>query len=1199
MNGVWRSDHQRPAWHALGEGLKQACGRAPHVRRCTGVGLAAAMLVATAAATAPVLGAQQSSLLSSGSRPSSVLMGRGASESTHARLLDQTISVSIRDMVLIDALRAVAQAASATLTYTNAVANLPVRRSLVGRDITLEHALEKLLTGTSLQAKVMPPNDIVIVDRNAVAPDSATVTGRVIDAATQQPIANATVSIRGTNRRTLTNEHGVFALRNVAPGRLMVQAQRLGYTPLAKTITLVAQEDTSIVFAMVTAASPLTEVVTTGSGERSKLEVGNTIATINADSIMKTTPVTNVSDLLANRIPGLQTLSGTGAVGSPTRIRIRGLSSIESDNSPIVIIDGIRMSTAATTAQQNSLYAGVVGGAGSTTSGFAGGNSQNDLSSRLDDIDPNTIESIEVMKGPAASTLYGSDAANGVIIIKTKRGHPGSTRWSFYGDHRALVQPSNYDYPVKQLGTTLLGGAPLNIDCSLLALSRGGCVPLPGQYKGFNMLDNPDFTPQAIGHTQTIGGNVSGGNNDMQYFLGGTYLDELGTAKLPNVNANWIKDGRGGQPLAQETLRPNADDNASGDARITGNLPGNSDYALGATFISQYQRVGNDGMDGLLTGADTPRLPTDTTPIDGWTNWNASRQQHIKHILGSAQSNWRPSFGGGQLFSANGNYGWDFSLNDDRYWIPRGSCAPLCTSSSDQGVLGYIDGGRATDFTQTINLGGVLTIPVTSWLESQTRFGGNYVKRQTDNLYGYNSNLRPGIGFYAANGTGSIQEIGDIRSTAGWYLEQNANIGQSLFLTLGLRKDAGSALGETVNPVYPKWNGSWVVSNEPFFPWKDVISTLRLRFAYGRAGVMPTSTARIRTYAVQTNYVLDNGSPTGSYAQLTGPGNPWVRPELSQEFESGFDLELFQSRFTFGFTSYLKKTHDAIQRDPLAGSVGALQTYQALLNVGDVRNNGLEFESTLRVLDGDNISYTIDGNVTTTHNKLVRLAPGQVTFLSISASGDLYTGNDSRIAQGYPLFGRWAYPILGWSDANGNGIIDPQEVHVGDSLAYVGPTDAPYTAYVGHTLGFFHNRLSLRANFAYSSGMTQFNQARKDESLNLSIAQGLSNLADQACVVATQASGARRATDWCYMETVRVLRFQDLSLSYELPVSLVRKAHAQSATLTLMGNNLHLWTNYKGIDPGINTTPVSGNSVVNGDAFPTPRAYGFRVQIAY
>ncbi|HET7551333.1 MAG TPA: carboxypeptidase regulatory-like domain-containing protein [Gemmatimonadaceae bacterium] len=1113
-----------------------------------------------------------------------------APSEANSPLLRSSLSLDLADVPLRDALREISRQMGGHLMYDEGVASIKKRVTIKDNRIEAGDALRQVLEHVPVKAYISKDGRLVLLKtvRDAAPRDSGSVRGHVVDSTTGAPIQRASVELDGTKSRVLTGDDGSFRMANVPAGSYTISVHRLGYKPARRSIVLRAEQDTTVLIALASVPSTLKEVVTTGSGEQQRMEIGNSVVVVNVDSIMATTPVSTVSDLLAFRVPGLLAQHGSGAVGAPTRLRIRGNGSIESDNAPIIIVDGIRIMNDAKTAESNSLYAGVIGGSGS-----------NDLSSRLDDIDPNSIASIEVMRGPAASTLYGSEAANGVIIIKTKQGHDGPPRWSAYADRQFLVQTKDYEYPVMQLGGPLGGGGYFVPNCNLVGISNGSCIPDEGNVVGFNMLRDPRFTPQTSGYTQSFGANVTGGNGGLQYFLGGTYLDQLGTAKLPEVNQEIIVAGRGGKPLPEEIIRPNARNNASVNARITGTFQGNSHFALGASFISQYQRVGNDGMSGLLAAA---RSPSDTTPVEGWKNWYGTREERVKHVLGNASLNWQPHWFGGDVFSASVTYGWDYSMNDDQYYAPRGSCEPLCEGTNDQGYLGYINAGRRTNYAQTLTAGGSVSLPVTSWMSSHTRFGANYAKTKMYSLYGHNDNLGVGRGFYTARGNDFISDIGDERATAGWYLEEQVNLRHDrLFLTAGLRQDAGSAFGDAaVQPVYLKWNASYVVSEEPFFaPFRAYVPMLRLRFATGNAGIMPASTARLRTYAMQGNFVDDNGDPVGGFAELSGPGNPDLRAEHSREYEGGFDADLFQQRLTLNFTWYRKYTWDAINRGPVAGSAGAAVVRAFRGNVGDVLNKGFEAGATARILDRDDFQYSVSGTISRNTNELTRMAPGQISFISLNASGDLYTGNYAKVVEGYPLFGRWSYPILGWADQNGNGMIDPTEVRVGDSLTYVGPSQPKYTAYMSHHLGLFRGRVAVDANFAYSGGMTQFNYARKSILSHLSPGQGPSSFEQQACIVAGFPSGQRHATDWCFMETVKALRFQNLSVGFMLPPSLVQHVGISAATLRFSATNLALWSNYHGIDPGINTDPVNGNGVQAGAAFPAPRSYGVRLQVQF
>lgn len=1107
-----------------------------------------------------------------------------------ASILDKTVEVAVVNSNLVDALQAIVGSVNGKVSHTEDLKKFSKRVSYAKKGRSLKDAISELLSETGFEAYLVPPGEIVIRrSTGKQAPqDSTSVRITVRDASTNRGLVGATIELAGINRSQVTADNGTALFRNVPAGKYTATIRRIGYSTIRQEIVVEGTEQISIDVSLTVMASSLTEVVTTGAAERAKYEVGTSIATVDVDEIMKTNPVSTVSQLLATRIPGLVATPSSGAVGAPTRIRIRGNTSIEGNNEPIYIVDGIRVSNDVTTSQTNTIYAGV-----------RGGNGENDFSQRIDDIDPHMIESIEVLKGPTASTLYGSEAANGVIIIKTKRGQAGPTRWTVRGDRREFLQGKDYPYGMRQKGYSLSSSSTLNQTCNLQSLVTGTCIPLEGELIGFNMLRNSEFTPVGNGFTQSFGASVNGGVERIRYSLSLNRTDELGNAKLPNVNKKYIEDARGGKKLPKEIVRPNARDVTQASARIDGLLSSNSDFSLQATFGQSYMRAGNQGMAAILRDV---REEDNLLPVEYWEDWNGTRSQDVKKIIGAAVVNTRPQWRGIQ-FNGSGTFGWDFNLNDDMFYIPRGSCVPLCTAN-DRGLIGYVNAGRKTDHVKSLRLiGGGIASP-TDYLRIDMRLGMDYTKVNNWNLYGNAEQLRLGQRFYAAGKVNTIQDIGDARATAGWFYEPTLNIRNRLFFTVGVRGDAGSAMGDEVSPKFPKWNASWIVSEESFFPerLRDFVDVLRFRVAYGKAGIMPTSNARLRTYSMSSGFVNDGDTPgtaTGTYAQLTGPGNLWIRPEQTKEYEGGFEIDFLDQRFGLDVTYFRKNTYDAIQGIPLAGSIGAGVTYQSKRNIGHVQNTGFEISTNARIVDNDKLSYYLNGHISRAANKLTKRDPGVLLFSDLNASGDLYSGNQTRVVEGYPLFGRWAYEFLGFEDIDGNGLIDLNEVRVGDTLRYIGSPQPKFSGGLNHSLGLFQNKVFVTAGFSFVYGQTQYNSFIRTYKDNLLDGQGAGSLASQACIAASTANGNRRATDWCFFENTNTLRFQTLGIGYQLPTHLAQRMKAASARVNLNANNIAVWTNYSGRDPNVNSTPVNLNGMEAGSVFAKPREIGFSFSVTF
>src|SRR4051812_9763388 len=257
-----------------------------------------------------------------------------------------------------------------------------------------------------------------VITTLAVPVAAGTVRGRVVDKESGQPVVAAQITIVGTSLGALTNNEGQFTITGVTAGQVTVRAARIGYQPANQAVVVSDNSDATANFSLERAVARLEEVVTTATGEQSRREMGNVVATIKADSVVGVAPITNVSQLLQARTAGVQVIQGQGVTGSSASIRIRGTSSLSSSNEPLIVVDGIRYDNSAEP--------------GNTSAGV-----------RINrfNINPDDVESVDIIKGPSASALYGTAAANGVIIIKTKRGTSSAPRWSGFAEGGVTSMP--------------------------------------------------------------------------------------------------------------------------------------------------------------------------------------------------------------------------------------------------------------------------------------------------------------------------------------------------------------------------------------------------------------------------------------------------------------------------------------------------------------------------------------------------------------------------------------------------------------------------------------------------------------------------------------------------------------------------------------------------------------------------------------
>src|SRR5688500_12900964 len=349
----------------------------------------------------------------------------------------------------------------------------------------------------------------------------------VTDATTQQPVAQAQVQLVGTTIGGLTGADGRTIIRGVTPAVHQVRVLRVGYGEQKKAVTVTANEEATVEFALGSVAISLAPVVTTATGEQRRVEIGNSVAQIDARKVVDEAPVRSIDDLINSRTAGVAVQTGV-QTGTGSRVRIRGQNSLNLANDPIYVIDGIRMTS----------------DIGSNRYGTGGGNA-----SRVGDINPEEIESVEVVKGPSAATLYGTDAANGVIVITTKKGRAGAPRWNFYGEGGYLEDRNTYPW-----NYTIAGHSPNATayrECTLVQVAAESCMF--DSLRVYAPVHDADATPFGSGNRYQVGGQVSAGTDAIRYFISGEREEEVATLEIPKFERRRFAEQ--GIPLHEWTER--------------------------------------------------------------------------------------------------------------------------------------------------------------------------------------------------------------------------------------------------------------------------------------------------------------------------------------------------------------------------------------------------------------------------------------------------------------------------------------------------------------------------------------------------------------------------------------------------------------------------------------------------------------------
>jgi len=1004
------------------------------------------------------------------------------------------------------------------------------------------------------------------------------ITGRVTERQLGQAVAEAQVFVLGTNLSARTNTDGRFTIVGVPAGTHRVRALRIGYQQGVGDVTVVAGGTATADFALEGSAITLPEIVTTATGEtQRRVEIGNSVTNIRVDQATKERPVSTIADVLNGAAPGVVVTTGT-QTGTGSRVRIRGSSSLNLSNDPIYIVDGVRMTS-------NS----------SSSALFTGGAQP----SRVGDLNPEEIENIEIVKGPSAATLYGTDAANGVIVVTTKRGREGPSRWNAWAEAGVIADrnayPTNY---------TIAGHFPTDTtlprpyrECRLPQISSGACVM--DSVRTYNLFQDPDVTPLGTGHRDQYGVSVTGGTAGAQYFVSGEREAETGILELPAFERQRFQTQ--GLPLREWVERPNALERLSVRANLSAAITPKLDARVSTGYTRVDQRFSTEsnatvglgsqafGGPGYKTNGVVRGLGTPLSGYRAWTpgyTWQEKNGQSLNRFIGSANADWRPL----TWLTANATVGIDFTDRVDDILLFRGEGPPIDSTYR----FGFRENWRTDIANVTANVGGTATWRPREAIQSSTTVGMQYVSYYLKQNQAGGNELPPGSQTVAGAAEEFSGEGTVLSKTLGLFVEERVALHDRLFVTGALRTDQNSAFGTNFqNVIYPKASISWIVSQEPFFRTSAWLDELRFRAAYGASGRQPGSNDAQRAFSSTTSNVGGVDVPGVVFTDI---GNIALRPERTTEFETGFEVQMFDRRASIDLTYYAKRTQDALISAIVAPSVGGPVNVRR--NLGAVQNRGVELLLTARPLDRQWIGLDFTLNASTNANKLLSLGetPPQI-------------GVTTRVVEGYPLFGFWGFKILGWDDKDGDGILrynaNPalNEVFVDSVASFIGYNQPRHNVSLTTGLELLNRRLRVQALVDFRGGHYWYNNTERISCTSRGNCNGLMNpnasFEEQAMVVASRDHPSRSIAG--YIQPGDYLRFRELAITYTLPTEIVNRLGRLSAvSLNLSARNIAHWTRYRGVDP--ETDRSAGDANDTPDEFQTlgpPSYLIFRVNIGF
>jgi TonB-linked SusC/RagA family outer membrane protein len=998
-----------------------------------------------------------------------------------------------------------------------------------------------LISPFSILAQTVPPAMI-----------NSELRGVVVDLSTRQPLPGAVVRIKGTTHAVSADKDGKFNF---------VTGQKFPYTLLISFVGYQSKElianGSPVEIQLAENNNQLNDVVVVGYGTQTRKSLTGSVTTISVEEV-KDKPVATFEQQLQGKAAGLQISSSTGIPGDGMFIRVRGTTSINASNDPLYVIDGVYVNS-------NSLQ-------NITTQGQA--------NNPLSDINPNDIESITVLKDADATAIYGARAANGVILITTKRGKlnsaPKVTLNTYFG---AAWAPKLWDLVTGPQHAELVNEMYRNSEADAIAAGNATAINTYKFVPFRALTDNPTASPAPrglpqdqstydrlnkvfrTGFLQNYDASVSGGNDKTTYYVAAGLNKQQADLKT--------NDFRRG------SLKINLDQKISNVFSI------GTSNTLTQTYRTNA-RVGDGPQGGILQSAlhtptYLPEVNADGSPAK-WagfdnldvllnnTNMHSTSNRLISNLYAEAKIT--PDLKFRSSWSVDYN-----NYNEFQYW----------NSLTNLGIANH-------------NLGSSSISTNTVWTNEQTVSYNKVFGKHTFGALAGNSLQGTVLGTTLAQGTNfpndSYEQIASAASTtssasetrynlSSFFARVNYNYAGKYYAEFNIRADGSSRFGANHQWGYfPSAGVAWRIKEEDFLKNVAVISDLKLRGSIGVTGNQNNINdfASRGLWGAGANYQNNPGTVP---QQLANPDLKW---ESTRQVNLGLDLSLFNERLTFSADVYDKYTSDLLLNLPLATSSGF---NSILTNAGEMSNKGLELSISSTNINRKDFRWTTNFNFSRNINKIEKLPIPVVAAYSAE-----------RMVQGLPMNTFFVYKQLSVDPKTGNAVYDDYN-HDGkitsSDLEPAGSALPKFTGGITNSFAYKGFDLSVFFNFVYGNKVYNNNAYflegggtrdanRAIDTYQLTRWQKPGDITDMPRLTALGTNYTLSPTSR-NIENGSFLRLSNVNLGYTIPKHIVEKAKLSSVRLYVSGSNLWLITKYRGPDPEVN---VSSSSTVLGYDLGTP-----------
>jgi TonB-dependent starch-binding outer membrane protein SusC len=1011
-------------------------------------------------------------------------------------------------------------------------------------------------------------------------PPTGTITGRVLDAGTQQPVPDVSVFVEGTRRGAVTAADGSFSIGGVPSGSQTVRARRIGFGAPVQVVVVPNGGSVGVIFALDKKAAVLEEVVTTGYGTQRRLAITGSVATIDADQAKVAVP-TNVTSMIEGRATGVQITQNSGEPGAGAHVLIRGGTSISGGNEPLYVIDGVAVSG-------NQTEPGGMGISGDPPL----------PRNPLNLINPADIQSVTILKDAAATAIYGARAANGVILIETKKGTSAGPSMEYDFSAGNSWAPNRLN--------VLSGSQYLAFIQS--QVTKGVLAPSVLAQEG---TANTNWEEALMRHAPTVNHNLSfaGGSANTTYRASLNFFDQEG-AVIANGLKRYQARVNGSHQAMDGKLRMNL--NLTGSHVINDYLPFNENSGFeGGVFVN-------------MVNFNPTRPITVTDPATGVTNFfeigpgaqsvrnpvAIANQILAKGVSDRTLGNVSSDYDIFPSLTARVNIGIDRTEGTRNDYWPR-------VSAVGAGFNGLAN--RASRDETSKQLQTLLTFhPTLSPSREFDLVGGYEFNGNTVNEFGVQTRnfLTDAFTFNNLGGGITLEPPYSYRTDSrlvSFFSRANLGLAEKYFLTFVVRKDGASQFGANHKwATFPAISGSWRLSQESFVP-KGPFSELRLRAGWGKQGnpaVPPYSSLILLGADANSRYAFGDVPVTG-VTPISNP-NPDLKWEETAQTNLALDYGIFGNRLNGSLEYYVKNTRDLLL------SVAVPQpavVSNRLENIGKIRNKGIEFSLDGIVMQRNQFDW--NAGLAFSHDKNEVVDLGGRTFIpDVLASGQGQSNQFvQRIMPGQAI-GTFFGPVFAGTNAAGLQLFNHYTVTrdaagnetsrvlagqvtsvgvTGDDFVILGNANPKYTLGI-HTNGNWKSfDFSMLINRV--AGQKVFNNTALVYSTKGNALQDKNFLASALTDPTDIHEPAIYSSKW--VEDGSFTRLANITIGYtfDLPGSM---GFAKGARAYVSGDNLHLWTPYTGYDPEVHSQlPGIAPRGIDYLHYPRPRTITGGLRVAF